>query len=125
VQQYTHKGEGFLRQYENSEWTIAIKNHTKASGEEYVKHLEKHLETDEFFILLQGKCIMISAAEENDGLKFEFIDMQIGTLYMIPQDLWHNTITYEDTKLVVVENANTSWDNSEKQHLKKELIKYR
>lgn len=125
IQLYTHEKEGFLRKYENSQWCVALKNHAETNGEEAVAHLEKHLYSDEIFILLQGKCTIISAVQKNGELEFEFIDMESGTIYMIPKKLWHNTITYESAKLVVIENSDTSSENSERIKLDKKLIQYR
>lgn len=119
---YTYDGEGLKRVYENEKWTVAIKNYKSANDISNFDNLERHNKTDEFFILLQGKCTLVFANEENGKLVFEKEVMKPNTVYNIPQSLWHNTITEKDTKMILVEDVSTSMDNSDIRKMTEEEI---
>ena len=48
--------------------------------------------------------------------------MERDKVYNIPATLWHNTVTEEDTKMILIEDSNTSMDNSDILNLTKEQI---
>ena len=39
--------------------------------------------------------------------------MEPNKVYNIPATLWHNTITRKDTKMILIEDSNTSMENSD------------
>ena len=39
--------------------------------------------------------------------------MEKDKVYNIPATLWHNTITQKDTKMILIEDSNTSMENSD------------
>ena len=49
--------------------------------------------------------------------------MEKDKVYNIPATLWHNTITQKDTKMILIEDSNTSMDNSDILNLDEEQIK--
>lgn len=120
---YTYEDEGLKRVYENEKWTVAIKNYKPANDIANLDNVERHNKTDEFFILLQGKCTLIFANEENGKLVFEKEVMKPNTVYNIPQSLWHNTITEKDTKMILVEDVSTCMDNSDIRKLTEDELK--
>ena len=64
-------------------------------------------------MLIEGKCTLIFANETDGGLKFEAVHMEKDKVYNIPATLWHNTITQKDTKMILIEDSNTSMENSD------------
>lgn len=110
---FEYDGEGLQRGYENSEWTVGIKNYKKANDIEFINNLERHNKTDELFVLIKGNCSIVTAKENGKSLVFEVERMKKNTIYTIPKGLWHNTITDKETKLILIENSDTSMDNSE------------
>ncbi len=122
ILKYEFSGEGMARVYENSMWTVGIKNWKKANDITNINALERHNETDELFILLEGKCILVYANEINGELKIEKKYMEPMYVYNIPKTLWHNTITEKNTKLILIENSSTSMENSDILELNDEQI---
>lgn len=109
-----HEGEGLSRVYENDRWMVAVKNWKPANDLEGIDCLERHNKTDELFVLLAGRCVLLSAVEKPGGdLEFQAVPMEPGMLYKIPRGLLHNTVTRRDTKLLLVEAPDTSMENSE------------
>ena len=115
---FKYEGDGLQRGYENDEWTVGIKNYKKTNDINYINNLEKHNNTDELFVLSRGNCSIVTANENNGSLEYEIEKMKNNTIYIIPKGLWHNTIIDKDTKLILVENADTSMDNSDILNLK-------
>jgi mannose-6-phosphate isomerase-like protein (cupin superfamily) len=124
VESFEFTGEGLKRVFENEKWTVAIKNWKPANDISQIDNIERHLETDELFVLLEGKCTIAFVNISDDGtLDFEHVSMEKNKVYNIPMGLWHNTITQKDTKLILIEDSNTSMDNSEVRNLNEEEIR--
>lgn len=134
VLQYAFEGQGLSRVYENGDWMIGIKNFKPANALENIDCVERHNETDELFVLLEGECTLLYANEiENDpgreiepahiskvpsaALEFWAIPMERGRVYNIPRGLWHTTVTMPGTKLILVEAAATGVHNSDVRNL--------
>ncbi len=113
ILQYEFEGEGLTRVFENEKWMVGIKNWKPANDVAGIDCIERHNETDELFVLLAGKCVLIYANEENGSLVFGAVDMQPNKVYNIPRSLWHNTVTTKDTKLILVEDSSTGMSNSD------------
>ena len=80
---------------------------------EKIQYLEEHHATDEQFILVQGKAVLLTASRENDAFKIDVIPMEPNKVYNVLQGTWFNTITQKDTKLKYVQDAGTTTENSE------------
>jgi|YelNatPaOPRAMG01_1025707.scaffolds.fasta_scaffold11334_8 mannose-6-phosphate isomerase-like protein (cupin superfamily) len=135
ILEYEFTGQGLLRVYENREWIVGIKNWKPVNDLEGIDCVERHNETDELFVLLSGECILLygnktvqSSApgavqsalthgavfpEGSGKLEIRGVRMQHGKVYNIPEGLWHNTVTRPDTKLILIEAANTGSHNSD------------
>lgn len=108
-----YEGEGLSRVYENDRWMVAVKNWKPANDVSNIDCREKHNRTDELFVLLAGRCVLISAVEKpGGGLEFQAVTMEPGKLYKIPRSPLHNTVTRRNTKLLLVEAPDTSSSGS-------------
>lgn len=66
---------------------------------------ERHLLTDEVFVLLEGKAVLYVEDQQ--------FPMATGTLYNVKKGAWHHIAVSEDATVMVVENSNTSAENTE------------
>jgi mannose-6-phosphate isomerase-like protein (cupin superfamily) len=114
--------EGLKRVYDNDSWIIGMKNYKPANDIANLDRLERHNRTDEIFVLTAGVCVLISAEETGGKLKFDSIDMEANKVYVIPRGLWHTTVTRKDTRLILIEAADTSEANSDVLMLKAEDV---
>ena len=105
-----HTDGGFKVMVESGEWKVGMLRYNERFSR--LGEMERHLLTDEVFILLSG-----SATLYTDG---ETIKMEVGTVYTVPQEVWHHIVVSEDASVVVVENRNTSIENSEKKYFEQE-----
>ncbi len=114
------EAEGMNRVIESGDWMIGIKNYKPANDLKHFDYVEKHLLTDEAFVLLKGKCtLLVDISPENDHTIIEPVGMEEGKVYSVHKGVWHNMIMSRDAKLILVENLNTSSDNSEMYTLSK------
>lgn len=113
ILKYGFEGEGLTRVFENEKWTVGIKNWKPMNDIANINNLERHNETDELFILLNGRCTLLYANETADGLDIQAVEMEPLKVYNIPRTLWHNTVTRKDTKLALIEDSSTGSANSD------------
>lgn len=99
-----------LKDYES--WRVAVLRYCKNTRLENITWMQKHLETDEVFVLLDGHCTLILAGNGEHPEDFHAIEMQPHRLYNIRKGNWHNHILDESGEVLIVENQNTSDDNS-------------
>ena len=97
---YENKEEGIKCVYTNEKWLVSIKNWKPDNDIEGLKHLEIHHTTDEQFILVNGKAILITAERKDGKFETELTLMEKGKVYNVPKECWFYSITQKDTKMV-------------------------
>ena len=119
---YSHEAEGIQCLFDNKKWVVCIKNWKPNNDVDQIQYLEIHHATDEQFILVKGKALLLVASRDEKGFDIQVIPMEQGKVYNVPQDAWFNTITQKDTKLVYVQDAGTTGENSEYQDMTAEEL---
>lgn len=104
IESYTYRDEDFKVLLEFEKWKIGFLRYSDRFSK--FEQLERHLETDEAFVLLEGEATLYT--------KTESVPMQKSVLYNIPKGEWHHVVVSEDAIVMVVENSNTSKENTEK-----------
>ncbi len=108
ISEYT--GEGYRPLVDYGEWRVAILRYVDDLRPENIKTLERHNETDEVFVLLEGRCILFVG----DGDKLEPVDMKPHKLYNVKKGVYHTHALSEDAIVLVVENRDTGGWNSDR-----------
>ena len=85
---YENKEEGIKCVYTNEKWLVSIKNWKPDNDIEGLKHLEIHHTTDEQFILVNGKAILITAERKDGKFETELTLMEKGKVYNVPKECW-------------------------------------
>ena len=106
IEVYAHEGNDFAVTAEYGEWKVGLLNHSERFSR--FAQLERHLLTDEVFVLLCGSAILYTEREE--------LPMESGKIYNVPAGVWHHIVVSEDATVIVVENRNTSIENTEKKY---------
>jgi hypothetical protein len=108
IEIYEHKGEGYEPFLIRDGWQVAQLNHIGAQDLEGIVKVDKHLKTDEAFILLAGTAVLIVATvNEKDTVDFTCLKMRRGVTYNIPVDTWHNIALDRDASVIIVERDGT------------------
>ena len=114
-------GLGFDILHEFEGWKVAF----ITSAEQYGKLnvVKRHTKTDEAFLLVKGNARLFTS-DENEPLTAT--ELKSERLYVVKKNTWHHLKVSEDALLIVVENSNTSKENTESRLLtaeEKEIYK--
>lgn len=99
----TFQGEGFKVLKESDEWKIGFLRYNDRFSK--CEEMERHMETDEAFVLLSGQAVLLT---DTNYL------MEQEKVYVVPQGEWHHIVVSKDAVVLVIENRNTSKENTEK-----------
>jgi len=119
IRQYT--GEGYLPMIDFNTWRVAILRWEQASLPENIELMERHNQTDEVFVLLEGQATLILGDNTTkvDGIQPQ--ELESCKLYNVKQSTWHTILLSRDASILIVENRDTGEDNTEYYKLSKEF----
>lgn len=102
-----YNGEGYNRTMNFETWRVAILNYCERVDEDHFTRMERHLLTDEVFVLLHGSATLV-VGESRQRYK-----MEEGKIYNVKKGIWHHIFLSKDAKVLIVENHNTGLENTE------------
>ena len=112
IEIYSHEGVGYEPTMNYGQWRVAIANTAPHLHESTYERIERHTETDEVFVLLFGSATLLIGEE---GRRYP---MEIGKIYNVKKGVFHAVSIEKDSKVLIVENHNTSKENTEYLYLK-------
>ena len=112
-----HNEPGYKRVVEFGEWTAALLNDCEMYTPEKIAYFDKHNLTDEVFILLSGKCTLFEAGDGEHVGEITALPLEPMKFYNVKAGVWHTHLLSPGTKVVVVENSDTSPENSPKEYM--------
>jgi ureidoglycolate hydrolase len=127
ITQYT--GEGYQPLIDFGTWRVAILRWAEGSLPENIETMERHTQTDEVFILLEGQATLVLGGNSVrvDGIHPQ--KLEPNKLYNVKQNAWHTLLLSRDASILIVENRDTGEDNTEycpfSQEYKKEIQQLR
>lgn len=110
VKQY--EDEGYMPLIDFEAWRVAVLKYCDELLPENIFKFQKHDESDEVFVLLQGNCTLFIADGKDELDKIYAQPMEPLRLYNIKKSTWHSHTLSKDAVVLIVENANTSLVNS-------------
>lgn len=105
-----HTEEGFKVMSEYGEWKVGMLRYNERFSR--FDQLERHLLTDEVFVLTSGTATLYT---DNEA-----VEMKQNYVYTVPAGVWHHIVVSVDANVIVVENRNTSIENTEKKYFEQE-----
>lgn len=93
-------------------WRVAMLNYSPGLLPEQLTRMQRHNETDEVFVLLQGRCLLFVGEGREAVTAIHATDLEPGKVYNVRQGVWHTHTLSRDAKVLVVENRDTTYDNS-------------
>ncbi len=118
-----YEKDGYKPLVDYNDWRVAILNYADFMKKENLKFFERHMETDEVFVLLSGKAYLVHAGNNKFPQKYKAIKMEKNLIYNVKIATWHLTIMSPNSKILIVENRDTNQHNSEYSYLTHEDIK--
>ena len=99
--------EGYTPLISSDSWRVAVVNSCKKLLEENLAKIERHLLTDEVFVLLKG------GAAPFIGKEMKKYSLEPCKAYNVKRGVWHCIALLENSSVLVIENDSTSTENSE------------
>ena len=109
---FDYHGEGYKPLLDFEAWRIAGLRYAERFGKDHFYRVERHCQTDEVFLLLQGDAYLIIGDDQLAPQFLNALKMEKGKVYNIRKNVWHHILTTKDAYIFIVENSNTSLDNS-------------
>ena len=109
---HAYDGPGYRPLVDFQHWRVAVLNFGTELLPEHLTSMQRHNDTDEVFVLLQGRCILFTGEGRDTLTRIHAEDLQPHRVYNVRQGVWHTHTLSQDAKVLVVENQDTTWDNS-------------
>lgn len=91
-------GPGYKPVVRFGAWCVAELNHADKFAAENLSYRERHLGTDEVFVLVEGEATLLI------GEALTPVRMERGKLYNVKAGTWHQINTMPGTRVLIVEN---------------------
>jgi ureidoglycolate hydrolase len=114
-------GEGYKPLVSFGSWRVAVLRYLDELNPANIKSMERHMKTDEVFVLAKGKAMLILGGNGQEVGGLSTYKMNIGEINNVKKGAWHTVIVSHEAHLVIVENDDTCVENSEYFSLTKEL----
>ncbi|MBE5958189.1 MAG: hypothetical protein E7254_04915 [Lachnospiraceae bacterium] len=110
----SYDGEGYEPLVHFESWRCAVLRYIDELELENLKDMQKHNETDELFILLEGECVLFTGGQGDELNDFDAINMEPLKVYNVKKGTYHTHTLKKNTTVLIVENDNTYDYNSPK-----------
>jgi ureidoglycolate hydrolase len=108
-----YDGEGYKPLVDFDTWRVAYLRFIDELIPENIHRLERHVETDEVFVLLDGQAVLFLGEGDQKIEKLHFQVMQPGKLFNVRKNAWHACVLSRDATILLVENKDTGSDNTD------------
>ena len=97
--------------YSDGDWLAALMNGTPDSWR-VPDEIEQHPGTDELFVLVSGRALMIVAGNDTEPGDIHQVEMERNVLYNVKAATWHTTPMSEDGRFLIIEKKGTESNGS-------------
>ncbi len=111
IREYT--GPGYQPVVDFETWRVAILSYLDEIHPGRIESVERHNETDEVFVMLKGLGILFLGEGEMQVERIYPQVMEFGKVYNVKRGVWHTVVLSPDAAILIVENQNTSRENSD------------
>ena len=113
----SYDGEGYLPLIDFGKWRVAELRYCEELEVEHLKDMQKHNETDEVFVLLEGDFTLFIGGKGDTIGEIEAIKLEPLKIYNVKKGTFHTHTPEKNATVLIVENADTCDDNSPKEDL--------
>jgi ureidoglycolate hydrolase len=107
-----HNEPGYLPMVDFESWRVAVLNFADNLRLENITSMQRHNETDEVFVLLKGRAILFLGEGDEQVTHIHAQPLEPHKIYNVKRAVWHHHTLSEDAMVLVVENRDTTYDNS-------------
>lgn len=109
---HEHNEDGYRPVVDHGAWRVAMLRFADDMLPQNITHLQRHDETDEVFVLLQGRCLLYIGEGEDTIHSLHAREMVPLKVYNVKRGVWHNHTLSRDAVVLIVENRDTGDRNS-------------
>jgi ureidoglycolate hydrolase len=120
---HDYDGYGYQPLVDYASWRVAMLRYDPELEADAIDFMQKHNETDEVFVLLAGQCILFIGTGDDEVDTIYAREMQPLKLYNVKRGVWHSHTLSRDASVLVIENRDTTPDNSPRIELTKQQRK--
>ncbi len=110
LERYEWDGVGYQPLLFSDGWQVALLNWEPLFAHQNLTEIERHNQTDEVFVLLQGQAVLFT---RTDDRSLQVVELTRGQICNVPRAVWHNVIATQDVKFLIVENRDTHLHDTE------------
>ena len=107
-----YKEPGYAPVIDFERWRVAVLNDIDELEIPNLKTMQKHLESDEVFVLLKGHVTLFTAGGGEKIGMIQCVTLEPLKCYNVKKGVWHTHTLEKDSSVLIVENRNTCDDNS-------------
>lgn len=111
------EGTGYQPLIDYDKWRVAILRYSDELLPGRIFAMQRHNETDEVFVLLEGRCILFIGEGKDSITSITGIDMEPRKIYNVRRGAWHSHTLNLEASVLIVENRDTTAQNSPKKLL--------
>ena len=93
-------------------WRVAVLNDIDELELHNLKTMQKHLQSDEVFVLLKGSCTLFTAGDGAEPDSIQGVKLEQYKCYNVKAGVWHTHTLTENSSVLIVENRDTCDKNS-------------
>ena len=121
LQIHEYGGGGYKPLVDFESWRVAMLNGGGEYRAEKIMTVQQHNETDEVFVLLAGRCVLFVAGYGDDPEDAHGELLQPYKVYNVPKGCWHTHALDDEARVLIVENVDTTFENSPHHKLSDEM----
>lgn len=109
---HSYDKPGFKPVVQFGAWRVAVLNFIDHLLPQKLTNMQRHDETDEVFVLLKGRCILFVGDGKDEAGVIQAAEMAPLKIYNVKRGTWHNHTMSKDASVLVMENRETTDQNS-------------
>jgi hypothetical protein len=106
-------GFGYQPLIDFGAWRVAILRYIDDMIPARIDQVERHNETDEVFVLLEGQAVLFLGEGDKQVEKLHPHVMEPKKMYNVKRGAWHCAVLSRDASILLVENCDTRTANSD------------
>ena len=107
-----YTGGGYKPVIDFESWRVAILRYCEELERPNITSMQKHMESDEVFVLLEGDCTLFIGGQGDEIGEIEPVSLTPLKMFNVKKGTWHTHTLEKNTTVLIVENRNTRDDNS-------------
>lgn len=110
---HSFEGLGYKPLIDYGAWRVAVLRYIDDLTPNKIERVERHNETDEVFVLLDGKAVLFIGEGEQQITALHPQVLGPGKMYNVKRHTWHTVVLSKDASILLVENQDTGEANSD------------